>query len=70
MRAEGDERLVGSKQLWLFRPKNPSSERKNALDTLKEESLKTGPAWAIKEHFRRFWEYTYASSAGLLFIDW
>lgn len=70
LRAVGDERLVGSKQLWLFDPKNLSSERRKALNALKEESLKTGRAWAIKEHFRHFWDYTYASSAGQFFADW
>jgi transposase len=70
LRAAGDERLVGSKQLWLFSPKNLSSEKKKALNALKKESLKTGRAWAIKEHFRRFWNYTYASSAEQFFADW
>jgi len=70
LRAAGDERLVGSKQLWLFDPQNLSAERKQALAALKEESLQTGRAWAIKEHFRRFWDYTYASTADLFFADW
>jgi transposase len=70
LRAEGDDRLVGSKQLWLFHPKNLSKKRKKELAALKEETLKTSRAWAIKEHFRKFWNYTYASSAGDFFADW
>lgn len=70
LRAAGDDRLVGSKQLWLYNPKNLPSKRKRALDALKQETLKTGRAWAIKEHFRRFWNYTYASSAAIFFDDW
>jgi len=70
LRAAGDDRLVGSKQLWLYNPKNLPSKRKKALDALKQETLKTGRAWAIKEHFRRFWNYTYASSAATFFDDW
>ena len=70
LRATGDDRLVGSKQLWLFAPKNLSKERKRQLDALRQESLKTGRAWAIKEHFRRFWNYVYASSALDFFRDW
>ena len=70
LRAAGDDRLVGSKQLWLYNPKNLPNQRKKALDALKQETLKTGRAWAIKEHFRRFWNYTYASSAAIFFDDW
>jgi transposase len=70
LRAAGDDRLVGSKQLWLYNPKNLPNQRKKALDALKQETLKTGRAWAIKEHFRRFWNYTYASSAATFFDDW
>lgn len=70
LRAKGDDRLVGSKQLWLFNPQNLSRERKKELTALKEETLKTSRAWAIKEHFRKFWDYTYATSADDFFSDW
>jgi transposase len=70
LRAEGDDRLVGSKQLWLFSPDRLSKERKKQLQTLRQETLKTGRAWAIKEHFRRFWDYVYATSAADFFRDW
>jgi transposase len=70
LRAAGDDRLVGSKQLWLFAPKNLSKQRKRELDALRRETLKTSRAWAIKEHFRRFWDYVYPSSALDFFRDW
>jgi transposase len=70
LQQEGDKRLVGSKQLWLFAPKNLSKKRKRELDALRQETLKTSRAWAIKEHFRRFWNYVYASSALDFFRDW
>jgi len=70
LRAEGDERLVGSKQLWLFNPKNLSKERRKELAALKEETLKTSRAWGIKEYFRKFWDYTYTQSAAEFFEDW
>ena len=70
LRAEGDERLVGSKQLWLFHPRNLSGERKKELDALKTETLKTSRAWGIKEYFRKFWDYVYATSAADFFEDW
>jgi len=70
LRADGDDRLVGSKQLWLFSPRNLSKERKRQLNALRQETLKTSRAWAIKEHFRRFWNFVYASSAADFFRDW
>jgi len=70
LRADGDDRLVGSKHLWLFHPDNLDSERKAELDSLRGESLRTGRAWAIKEYFRRFWDYTYTVSAAQFFFDW
>jgi transposase len=70
LRAEGDERLTGSRFLWLFDPDNLEKDQKERLEKLRGESLKTGRAWAIKEHFRRFWDYTYADSAQRFFADW
>jgi len=70
LRAEGDERLVGSKQLWLFAPRNLSRRRRKELDALKRQTLKTSRAWALKEHFRRFWRYVYTRSAAEFFEDW
>jgi transposase len=67
---EGDERLKGSRQLWLFNPENLSEERGVKFAALKEETLKTSRAWAIKEQFRGFWEYTYAGNAKKFFKDW
>jgi transposase len=48
LRLENDDRLVGSKQLWLFKPANLSRKRRKELDALKKEDLKTSRAWAIK----------------------
>ena len=70
LRADGDDRLVGSKHLWLYHPDNLDSERKEELDALRGESLRTGRAWAIKEFFRRFWDYTYTTTAEQFFFDW
>jgi len=52
----GDERLTGSKPLWLFNPENLSDDRWIEFETLKDQELKTSRAWAIKEQFRWFWE--------------
>ena len=67
---EGDESLKGTKQLWLFNPDNMSEEKWLNFESLKDLELKTSRAWAIKEQFRWFWEYTYAGSARKFFESW
>ena len=70
LKSEGDERLAGSKQLWLFRPENIREKRKEEFEALKNQELKTARAWALKENFRWFWSYCYAGSAKTYFQDW
>jgi transposase len=70
LRAEGDDRLAGSKHLWLSRPDTLTEERHDWLAELRDANLKTSRAWAIKEHFRRFWDYIYTSTAEQFFYDW
>jgi len=70
LKTTGDERLTGSKQLWLFNPENLSDERWLEFETLKDQELKTSRAWAIKEQFRWFWEYRYAGNARKFFNRW
>jgi len=66
----GDDRLKGSKHLWLFNPENLSDERWIDFEALKDQELKTSRAWAIKEQFRWFWEYRYAGNARKFFNRW
>lgn len=70
LRKEGDERLVGTKQLWLFRPENIHDDRRDEFEQLRQQELKTARAWAIKEQFRWFWTYCYAGTAKNYFDDW
>lgn len=70
LRLADDDRLTGSRQLWLYNPENLDEDRYEELLTLKQSDLKTGRAWAIKENFRHFWGYVYASSAEGFFARW
>ena len=70
LKKDGDERLKGSKQLWLFNPENLGEDRWIEFEALKEDELKTSRAWAIKEQFRWFWEYRYAGNARKFFGRW
>jgi transposase len=67
---EGESPLTGSKQLWLFNPENFSESQSLCFADLKDLELKTSRAWAIKEHFRWFWDYTYAKNAEKHFRKW
>lgn len=70
LRQTGDQRLTGSKPLWLFNPENLSEDRWIEFETLKDQELKTSRAWAIKEQFRWLWEYRYAGNARKFFGRW
>lgn len=53
--AEGDERLKGSRQLWLYDPVNLDDARQESFAQLAAQNLKTARAWMHKENFRDFW---------------
>ncbi len=51
----GDERLKGSRQLWLYDPVNLDDVREEILAALAAENLQTTRAWMHKEIFREIW---------------
>lgn len=62
---QNDERLKGTKYLWLRGMDHMSDENRMELDQLKTSSLKVAKAWQIKEMFLYFWtrrDKTYAKS--------
>ena len=65
-----DERLKGTRQLWLFREANLSDEHSKIMDSLKAENLKTARAWAIKERFNYLWWMTSEGWAKREFDQW
>ena len=67
---EGDKRLTGTKYLWLRRPGDWSEEQRQTARRLLSSDLKVGRAWALKERFRHFWEYTYRAVAQTFFTRW
>ncbi len=70
LRRDGDERLTGSKYLWLMRPSAMTPEQDAAFRTLLGEDLQVGRAWLLKEQFRAFWTYRSASAARTFFARW
>jgi transposase len=70
LKRAGDERLTGSKYLWLRRPEDLSETQRAAFRALQREDLKVGRAWALKERFRTFWAYRYPGAARTFFRRW
>jgi transposase len=70
LKRAGDERLTGSKYLWLRRPEDLSETQRAAFRALQREDLKVGRAWALKERFRIFWAYRYPGAARTFFTRW
>lgn len=57
LHACGDDRLTGSRYLWLHSQENLSRAHRQQLESLRSAELKTARAWAIKEDLRRLWSY-------------
>lgn len=55
--SEGDNRLKGSKHFWLYNDENVKASHSEQFEQLKSSNLKVARAWALKEHFRPFWDY-------------
>ena len=70
LRAEGDFSLKGTKHLLMYHPDNLDEDQREWIAALREAELKTARAWAIREHFRWFWTYTYAGNAAKFFDRW
>lgn len=58
LRAAGDDRLTRTKYLWLGNPEHMSVERWTGFKSLRESTLKTARAWAIKELAMSLWSYS------------
>ena len=55
--SEGYEDLKGSKYDWLYNPENMTCKQKRRFKALRESTLKTARAWAIKELAMSLWHY-------------
>jgi transposase len=55
LRPQGDERLVGTKYMWLYSQENLLEKYQADFEALRQSNLKTSRAWAIKESLRGLW---------------
>jgi hypothetical protein len=70
LQAQDDDRLKGTRQLWLYNKSNLSPEQRRRFAAIKRKGLKTARAWAIKEQFRWFWRHVVPMSAKDFFKQW
>jgi transposase len=66
----GDQRLKGTRYLWLRNEENIPEWRREEFAAVKNAELKTSRAWAIKESLRTFWTYSYTKCAEKYFKAW
>jgi transposase len=57
LQKEDIDLLKGSKYLWLFAEENIPETMAERFAYLREQELKTGRAWALKEALRGLWDY-------------
>lgn len=70
LKQQGDERLTGSRYLWLTNEEHLSEEKAASFEDLKEANLKTSRAWTLRELFRDFFEQPSEAQGRAFFKDW
>lgn len=70
LRAQGDERLVGTRYDWLRNPTTMDPTDRRAFAALRDSQLKTARAWALKETAMSLYDYTYEGPARKHFQWW
>lgn len=68
--AEGNTTLKGTKYAWLRNPATFTRTAWQAFAALRESTLQSARAWAIKESLRPLWDYTYVGAARTFFTRW
>jgi transposase len=69
LRANGDQRLVGTRYDWLRNPDGMDDQQWREFGALRRSKLKTARAWALKEQAMVLWDYQYEKAARKHF-DW
>jgi transposase len=70
LQSEGDDRLKGTKYVWLTSQENLTEWQQQRLDSSFHVELETGKAWAYKEMLRDLWHHETAEEAITYFRDW
>jgi transposase len=70
LQEHGDDRLKGTKYLWLWSHENIPEHRKEEFEKIRSQKLKVSRAWAIKETLRHMWEYRSVGWMRRFFDQW
>ncbi|MHB1158069.1 MAG: ISL3 family transposase [Phycisphaerales bacterium] len=70
LQAAGDDRLKGTKYLWLYAKENLPDRHQPTFAALRSQNLRTSRAWAIKKTLRSLWDYRSPTWAGKFFAQW
>lgn len=71
LRAQNDDRLKGTKYIWLKNPDNLTDKQQQMYDQLiHNQELETVKAWTIKEHFKKFFDTKDEQEATNFFNNW
>ncbi len=62
--------MTDTKYAWLRNPTSFSRIAWRRFAALRDSTLKSARAWAIKESLRRLWDYTYLGAARTFFKRW
>ena len=70
LKAEGDERLTGTKYDWLRNPALMEGKQRREFAELRRSELKTARAWALRETAMVLYDYVYEKPARKHFQWW
>lgn len=70
LKTQGDETLARTRYLWLYAKENIPFEQRTAFRELRNSSLRTARAWAIKESLRELWSYRTRWGAARFLKQW
>jgi transposase len=70
LREDGDERLLRTKYLWLRAMEKLTDEAIERFGDLRDSTLKTARAWAMKENVRILWDFERQDWAEKFFKRW
>ena len=70
LKAEGDERLTGTKYDWLRNPASMDQKQRREFAELLRGELKTARAWALRETAMSLYDYVYEKPARKHFQWW
>jgi len=70
LKAEGDERLTGTKYDWLRNPASMDQKQRREFAELRHSELKTARAWALRETAMGLYDYVYEKPARKHFQWW